>query len=179
MRKKDILELLGGKPSPRRRAPRKGGKAPSLDSPYPTGGIPSSWRIAESPATYGSADTAAGFAFAAAEEPFNISAVETLATRLSIPADDLMTLLGIGGRTAQRRWQEGKLTVDESDRLYRVARIFHRAIEVLESETSASRWLKRSQAIFSGAPPLALLGSDAGAKAVEEQLGRIDHGIFA
>jgi putative toxin-antitoxin system antitoxin component (TIGR02293 family) len=57
-----------------------------------------------------------------------------------------------------------------------VARIVERAFEVFASEDAARQWLKRPQAIFSGAAPLALLGGEAGVQAVEQQLGRIDYG---
>jgi len=43
-----------------------------------------------------------------ADEPFKTSAVELLAEKLGIDPGNLMTLLGITGRTApRRRWQDG------------------------------------------------------------------------
>lgn len=95
--------------------------------------------------------------------------------------NEILDVLGARSlpKKPQRRWHEGELNVEEGDRLYRIARIVHRAIEVFGSEAGARHWLKRPQVLFKGAAPLALLRSDAGAKAVENQLGRIEHGIFA
>ncbi len=179
----EILELLGPPPSQGNPPPRASGKrsTPAAGSkPYPVAARSAPLRVSEPEAAYairGKAHNAPPSPLAQAS--FKMSAVESLAERVEVSADDLMTVLGIVGRTAQRRWSEGELTAEESDRLYRIARIVHRAIEVLGSQTGASRWLRRPQALFEGAAPFALLGSDAGAKAVEDQLGRIDYGIFA
>jgi putative toxin-antitoxin system antitoxin component (TIGR02293 family) len=96
--------------------------------------------------------------------------------RLQISAEDVMNVLGISGRTAQRRRQEGVLSMEESDRLYRIARVTRRAFEVFGAEDTARGWLKDPSHLFRGAAPLTLLGSDAGAEAVEQELGRIDYG---
>lgn len=130
-------------------------------------------KVAEEPPPYGG--PAAG-ASVRHQSPFRISAIDNLAKRLDVSPDHLMIVLGITGRTGQRRRQQGVLSAEESDRLYRLARIIERAFEVLGSEEAARHWLRRPQAILTGAAPLALLGSEAGAQAVEQQLGRIDYG---
>ena len=43
----------------------------------------------------------------------------------------------------------------------------------------AATWLRRPSRALGGAAPLALLDSEAGAKAVDDLLGRIEHGISA
>lgn len=87
-----------------------------------------------------------------------------------------MAILGITGRTSQRRRQQGILAVEESDRLYRMARVVERAIDVLGSQESARLWLKDPLPILKGSAPIAMLGSEAGSQAVEQQLGRIEYG---
>jgi len=89
-----------------------------------------------------------------------------------------MTVLGITGRTAQRRRQSGVLSAEESDRLYRLARVFEKAAEVFGSETSAASWLREPRAFFQGISPLALLGTDAGTQEVENEIGRIEYGVY-
>jgi putative toxin-antitoxin system antitoxin component (TIGR02293 family) len=107
-----------------------------------------------------------------------VAAVDHLAAHLGVAPDDLMALLGISGRTSQRRRQQGVLSADESDRLYRVARLFQRATDVFGAEDNAVDWLKRQKPFFEFHAPLELLGSDAGAQAVEQELGRIEYGDF-
>jgi putative toxin-antitoxin system antitoxin component (TIGR02293 family) len=82
-------------------------------------------------------------------------------------------------RTLQRkRGGGGALSAAESDRLARLARILVRAEQALGDDEKARRWLTRENRALGGAQPLALLDSDAGAEAVEQVLGRIEHGVY-
>lgn len=102
--------------------------------------------------------------------------VSSLSTHLELPKDMLMELIDVRGRTAQRREQEGTLNQAESDRLYRVARVTNKAEITFGSPQKARDWLKRSNQAFDGATPLSLLGSDAGAEEVTDELSRIEYG---
>jgi putative toxin-antitoxin system antitoxin component (TIGR02293 family) len=83
-------------------------------------------------------------------------------------------------RTLQRKRTEGvQLSVDESDRLARLARLVVRAEDALGDTVKAHHWLLAPNRALGGQRPLTLLGSDAGALAVERVLGRIEHGVFS
>lgn len=83
-------------------------------------------------------------------------------------------------RTLQRKRTAGtRLSPDESDRLARLARILARAAEALGAADKARRWLGKPNFALGGVKPLVLLDSDAGALAVEQELGRIEHGIVS
>jgi putative toxin-antitoxin system antitoxin component (TIGR02293 family) len=60
-----------------------------------------------------------------------------------------------------------------------VARIFALAEEVLEDRTQAGEWLASPQAGLGGRVPLELLETEAGTRAVEDELLRIEHGFVA
>jgi putative toxin-antitoxin system antitoxin component (TIGR02293 family) len=57
-------------------------------------------------------------------------------------------------------------------------RLFRRAIEVFESADAARAWFARPLKIFHGRTPAEMIKSPAGAEAVEQALGRIEHGVF-
>ena len=81
-------------------------------------------------------------------------------------------------RTLQRkRKSQQRLSRDESDRLARLARMLVRTEEALGSRDKAMRWLAKPNRALSGTSPLQILGSDSGALAVEQMLGRIEHGV--
>jgi putative toxin-antitoxin system antitoxin component (TIGR02293 family) len=80
---------------------------------------------------------------------------------------------------AHRKQKEQPLTPEQSDRLARVLRIFARAQEALGDLDRASRWLHKENRALQGRRPVELLGSDAGTRAVEKVLGRIEHGVFS
>lgn len=83
-------------------------------------------------------------------------------------------------RTLARRRKEGRLTVDESAAVERIARILATADRVLGSREAALAWLRRPQAIrFGGSTPLGYLQSDIGARVVEEILLQVEYGLTA
>jgi len=71
------------------------------------------------------------------------------------------------------------LGVSESDRLYRVARIFSQAVDVFEDEESARKWLRSPQIGLGKRIPLELLSTEAGSREVEDLLGRIEYGVLS
>jgi putative toxin-antitoxin system antitoxin component (TIGR02293 family) len=87
-----------------------------------------------------------------------------------------MRVIEINERTAQRRKEQGALTSEESDRLARVARVTRRAVDAFGDEAQALEWLRRTNRTLGGTPPLELLGTDAGAELVADELGRIEYG---
>jgi putative toxin-antitoxin system antitoxin component (TIGR02293 family) len=83
-------------------------------------------------------------------------------------------------RTLQRkRTTHSALSPDESDRLARLARMVVRAEEALGDVAAAHRWLAKPNRSLGGDIPLHLLDSDAGALAVAQVLGRIEHGVYS
>jgi putative toxin-antitoxin system antitoxin component (TIGR02293 family) len=83
-------------------------------------------------------------------------------------------------RTLARRRQSGQpLSLEESDRAVRLARLTAMAERVFGNDTKAHRWLRKPSPMLDGSTPLALLKSETGAQLVEQVLHRIDHGIFA
>ena len=71
------------------------------------------------------------------------------------------------------------LSVEETDKAVRLARIDRLAAEVFGDPAKAHRWLRKPKRSLEGETPLAYLATEAGARAVEEMLNQIDHGILA
>jgi putative toxin-antitoxin system antitoxin component (TIGR02293 family) len=79
---------------------------------------------------------------------------------------------------ARRRARREPLNLEETDKALRLARISAEADRVFGSPSKASRWLRKPNAALGGQTPLALLKTETGARAVDELLGQIDHGMF-
>jgi putative toxin-antitoxin system antitoxin component (TIGR02293 family) len=107
------------------------------------------------------------------------ASVEAAMETLGISQEQIAAYLAVPGRTLARRKREQRLNVDESDRLYRLARITATALNVFGEEEKARRWLLKPNRALGGETPLALLDTDAGARQVEEVLGRIEHGVVS
>ena len=107
------------------------------------------------------------------------AAVTTLAQRVGVAPEALLAVAGIAPRTAARRKAEGFFKPDEADRVLRIARVVEECARVFGGHAKAAAWLRERHPLLGGEAPFTLLGSDAGAKAVSDELVRIDHGDFA
>lgn len=89
--------------------------------------------------------------------------------------EDLEGVLGVSARTLQRRRERSEnLTPAESDRLWRLLHIWHRATEALGSEDAARRWLAAPHDLLGGDSPLERLDTEPGLREVEDMLTVID-----
>ena len=89
------------------------------------------------------------------------------------------SLIGMSAKTAERRVAaRSRLARDESERLVRLIRIHNQAVESFESEEHARKWLQKPLSIFNGRTPLEMVATEPGARAVEQALGRLEHGVF-
>lgn len=112
------------------------------------------------------------------ERGIEVAAVERLREALGIPSAELLETVGVSDRTWARRRREGRLDRDESDRLLRVARIYGRALELLDFDAAAARgWLGEPRRALGRRVPRELLATELGAREVEALVGRIEHGV--
>jgi putative toxin-antitoxin system antitoxin component (TIGR02293 family) len=98
---------------------------------------------------------------------------------LGLNDKDFAEAIGTSFRTFYRKKSHkgGRLSFTESDRLYRYARIFAFAVEVLGDEESAREWFHSPQIALEYRTPLEMMDTDLGAEEVEDTLGRIMHGV--
>jgi putative toxin-antitoxin system antitoxin component (TIGR02293 family) len=82
-------------------------------------------------------------------------------------------------KTLEHRRKIGTLTAEQSDRLFRAARVIADAEETFGSKDKAATWLRRPTTALGGDKPIALLDTTEGAHQVELLLVRIAHGIAA
>ena len=79
---------------------------------------------------------------------------------------------------ARRQARKERLTVEETDKAVRLARVADLARRIFGDDMKAHRWLRKPKRHLDGATPLAFLASEAGARTVEQMLHRIDDGMF-
>ena len=113
------------------------------------------------------------------ENGLHSAAEEHLRHLLDLSIDEMAGFLGTSTRTLGRRHEKGRLTSGESERLYRYARLYERAVEVQGNQESARRWLKEEQWRLGDRVPLEVARYEPGAREVEDLLGRIEHGLPA
>ena len=83
-------------------------------------------------------------------------------------------------RTLSHRREKGQpLSVDESDRAVRVARIIEQATQAFGDRDKAMRWLRKPKRRFDGRAPMDMLLTETGGRLVEEMLLQVDEGMVA
>lgn len=78
-----------------------------------------------------------------------------------------------------RRQRHERLSIDESDKAIRLAKILAQATTCFSNREKAIRWLRRAQQRFGGTSAFEFLGSEHGARVVEEAIEQISEGYFA
>jgi putative toxin-antitoxin system antitoxin component (TIGR02293 family) len=115
----------------------------------------------------------------AVEQGVPLPALEEFAASSGFALKDLLEVV-IPARTLKhRRQRQESLSLDESDRLARVARVYALAVRVFGNPEKARRWLSKPKIRFDEQTPLAMLRTDLGGRQVEEMLIQIDEGMFA
>lgn len=108
-------------------------------------------------------------------------AAEWVRERIGISEPEFARSLGVSAKTLQRQAKSklSRLSPSQGDRLYRLARIVALADEVFEDPDRTRHWLHEAQRGLGSRVPFALLQTEAGAREVEDLLGRIEHGVFS
>src|SRR5438552_10147196 len=82
--------------------------------------------------------------------------LESVRERLRLTLPEAASVLHMPPRTLARRKHDRRLDADESDRLYRLARIAAQAFAVLGTEENAVAWLNRPNRALNREIPLRL-----------------------
>lgn len=101
--------------------------------------------------------------------------------RTGVTDVELATLLGVSVKALQRlaRQPQGRLGALQSDRLYRLARLFALAERVLCDAGAARAWLRTPAPGLGERSPLDLMRTELGARQIENLLGCLEYGLYA
>ncbi len=99
--------------------------------------------------------------------------------KYGLKRETVCEIVNLSGRNFPRRKKQKQLSPEESDRLYRLARILAHAQEVFEDSETVTEWIRSPNIALGKQDPLSLLDTDIGVQQVDQILGRIEHGIPA
>jgi putative toxin-antitoxin system antitoxin component (TIGR02293 family) len=116
---------------------------------------------------------------AAVERGFPYQLLHALSDSTGLSIETIADVARIPARTLSRRKASGRLEPDESERLLRLSNLVDKATALFESDRQAAiEWLCRPQKALGDGVPLQYAKSEIGARAVEDLIGRLEHGIF-
>jgi putative toxin-antitoxin system antitoxin component (TIGR02293 family) len=107
------------------------------------------------------------------------SDLKVLQDSIDMPFEQLAAKLAISRSTLQRRKAAGRLSPDESDKVVRYSRLLQQAADYFGDIEKARAWLKHPQYGLGGAVPLDYARTEAGAREVENLLGRMEYGVYS
>jgi putative toxin-antitoxin system antitoxin component (TIGR02293 family) len=109
---------------------------------------------------------------------YPVAVATSLQQRLRLTDAQLADVLGCSRRTYVRyRERETRLSVSESERVFRYLYLLRRGDAVFGSEVKAAAWLMEPNAALDGRTPFDVALTTPGATLVEDRLGGIEHGF--
>jgi putative toxin-antitoxin system antitoxin component (TIGR02293 family) len=94
--------------------------------------------------------------------------------------DDKLAAVGMNRRSFARRKAAPKtlLPLDESERVWRFAKLLGHALSMFKSTESVERWMTGSALGLARRRPIDVLTTDPGARLVDDYLWRIEFGVY-
>jgi putative toxin-antitoxin system antitoxin component (TIGR02293 family) len=106
--------------------------------------------------------------------------LDKLSGSTGLTVDTIADTVLIPPRTLSRRKVERRLQPDESERLLRVSNLVSKTVDLFEGDRAAAmNWLQRPQKGLGDGVPLEFAKTEIGARAVEDLIGRLEHGVFS
>ena len=115
----------------------------------------------------------------AVKRGLRIAAVDAIIAELDAPPAKVLPTLRIPRRTMERRKAAGRLLPQESERVYRLAKVLAAAESILGTREKARHWLNTPNRSLRNVSPLSLLDTEVGVDEVTNLLGRIEFGVFS
>ena len=96
-----------------------------------------------------------------------------------ISATEIASILHTSERTLRRYTNDTLLNPEQSERIIELASLFSRGAEVFGSLDNFKTWMNSTIVALGNIKPKELLDTSLGIEILQEELGRIEHGIFA
>lgn len=106
-------------------------------------------------------------------------ALEHLANYLSFSLSQMAKLLPVTERTLQRYTPQKHFNRIVSEHILQIAEVVARGTEVFGGKVKFLSWMNQQNTALSNKTPMSLLSSRFGTEMIQDELGRIEHGIFS
>jgi len=105
---------------------------------------------------------------------------EKITGRLSLSVKQWCSILHLTERTIQR-YRSDKKTFESihSEKIISIVRLYKKGVVVFGSLEKFSAWMNSNIIFFGGSKPVSLLDTGIGISLINDELIRIEHGVFA
>jgi putative toxin-antitoxin system antitoxin component (TIGR02293 family) len=113
------------------------------------------------------------------EKGLPISTLQALRARAGLTDEETYALIAPRRTLNRREALHQALSPEEADKAVRIARVTAHAQQLFSGEPAyAAEWLRAPHSAIGGRTPMQALATESGARAVDEILGHIEHGMF-
>ena len=114
------------------------------------------------------------------QDGFEFDSVNKLIAYSFESAREFAHVVDIAEATLNRRKKQGRLNVDESDKVYRLCRVVDSATELFSgNKDKANDWMRKPARGLGERKPIDMLKTAAEYESVLDYIGRIRHGVFS
>ncbi len=106
-------------------------------------------------------------------------AIDNLVEKTGIGVNEMAVLMRLSDRTLRRYEANTLLSPEQSERVVEISRLYSRGEEVFGSLENFKEWMGSTVMALGNIKPKTLLDTSLGIDILMNELGRIEHGIFA
>ena len=105
--------------------------------------------------------------------------IDILVEKTGIPVNEMAVLMRLSDRTLRRYDPQTLLNPEQSERVVEISRLYSRGEDVFGNLNNFKEWMNSSVMALGNIKPKTLLDTSLGIDILMNELGRIEHGIFA
>jgi putative toxin-antitoxin system antitoxin component (TIGR02293 family) len=118
--------------------------------------------------------------FEMANKGIDYPTFEKLVNNVPFSEKEITSYMHISEKTLKRRKDsKASFSSTESEKILQIQQIVAKGLEVFEDMGKVKKWLERENYALGGKKPKELLYNSFGVQLLIDELGRIEHGIFA
>jgi putative toxin-antitoxin system antitoxin component (TIGR02293 family) len=106
-------------------------------------------------------------------------AIDNLVDKTGIPVNEMAILMRLSDRTLRRYNPQTLLNPEQSERVVELSRLYSRGEDVFGNLENFKEWMNSTVMALGSIKPKTLLDTSLGIDILMNELGRIEHGIFA
>jgi putative toxin-antitoxin system antitoxin component (TIGR02293 family) len=106
-------------------------------------------------------------------------AMDNLMNIADLSLTEMAAIIHTSDRTLRRYEANQRLSQEQSERMIEMARLYSRGEEVMGSIDTFKEWMNTKLVAFGGQRPKDYLDTSLGIAMIMDELGRLQHGIFA
>lgn len=109
---------------------------------------------------------------------FRFEVVEQFSKIAGIELDEVVAAIGLSKAILKKRQVSGRLSRHESDKVYRLVRLYEEALRLFEGDGNATQsWLRSPAVALAGDAPARFIRTTAEFEAALDLIGQLENGV--